>query len=700
MKQKKKLFTIISLFFINILLSQNTTSKDTTKTNELKVVVVNNKKKAIEQKADRTIYNFSDQAYLNNGSLMEGLKKISGLIISDVAGINYQGKQLEVYMDGRPTNMYSEELNSYLESLPANSIEKIEIITQPGAEFPATSGGAILNIITSKTTRKYLSATYSNGFSITNYDKLRNRFNNSILLNAKNNYFGWQIQLGQSFIEGYQKTKFNVLNKLLSENIFDKTNRFNFLKIGVKFDLKKDRLLINYDASSNVNSQNINAYGFGFTSNDKSKTKRFRNDIILVYQKRFTNKSKKIDFSFNLNKNDNNFNLNNHLDDSSILRNKSTQNFYQFKTDYSQELNFFDKSKFSIGLLADKLTFITKSSEIVDLDYFRETLAGYTELQSTYKDFDFIVGGRLEAYKIDGETNTTKLIPFNQVRFFPNASLKYNISPEVFINFNYNKKINLPNTSSLNPNNTNYQNQNITYFGNPNLNPSIFNNFEVKASALEYVFIGYSLSNNDNQVTNRLIETTDGVASVYENIPKVTIQNFNFGLPIPYMVFTKGINETLKMDFNPDEINFLNIYVEYQKHNIEGLNSKGLWSFNLMSQIILPKKINFTVNYNTSTTGGNYYYFLNRNPFEQQVDVNLSKKILSNNLSISVYANDIFNTNVQRLDAIGTNIVYQNKYDSRRFGFSINYKFPSKNKAVKEENILIENKKGESVIEK
>jgi hypothetical protein len=37
-----------------------------------------------------------------------------------------------------------------------NAIEKIEIITQPGAESPATSGGAILNIITNKNAKNYL----------------------------------------------------------------------------------------------------------------------------------------------------------------------------------------------------------------------------------------------------------------------------------------------------------------------------------------------------------------------------------------------------------------------------------------------------------------------------------------------------------------------------------------------------------------
>jgi outer membrane receptor for ferrienterochelin and colicin len=69
--------------------------------------------------------------------------------------------------------------------MPANAIEKIEIITQPGAEFPATSGGAILNIITNKNAKNYLSATYSNSTSFTSYNGVRWRMNNSILLSAK-----------------------------------------------------------------------------------------------------------------------------------------------------------------------------------------------------------------------------------------------------------------------------------------------------------------------------------------------------------------------------------------------------------------------------------------------------------------------------------------------------------------------------------
>lgn len=684
-------FTVVLLS--QLIIAQNETSKDTIKTAELKEVVVGSKKKSIDQRADRTIFDFSEQSHLNSGSLMEGLKKLPGLIVSDVAGMMYQGKQLEVFMDTRPLNIYSNELTSYLESLPANSIEKVEIITQPGAEFPATSGGAIINIITSKNAKKYLSATYSNGYSYTKYDQSRHRLNNSLLLNSKNKWFGWQIQAGQNYNEGYQRTNFRNENVVLSKNVSDRINRFYFFKTGLKFDFKKDRLLVNYDFSTSNNNALVDASGVGFQSSDKSNNELDRNDVAINYQKRFTDKSKKLDFRFNANSVKNDFELMNRTSGNSVLDNGFNQLFYQFKTDYSQDLSVLDKTKFSSGILADKLEFEALNLGITNLDYQRTTLSAYSEFQTSYNKFDFILGTRLESYSITGNTDSAKLIPFKQTRFFPNATLQYNIIPQVFVNANYNKKISLPNTSALNPNNTSYQNPNVSIFGNPNLEPTIFDNYEVKISAFEYFFVSYSRSDANNQVMNRIIADGSGAASISENIPQITIHNFNFGLPIPYMLFTKGLKETLKFDFNPDEINFLYLYVGHQKHILPDVESKGLWFFNAMSQIVLPSKIKFTANYNTSSTGGNYYYFENRVPFSHQFDVTFAKKFLDNNLSVSLYCNDIFNTNEQGFNALGTNLIYESKNDSRRIGLSLNYKIPTKNKLAKEEGIILNNDK-------
>jgi hypothetical protein len=697
---KKIILMNVFLFGFTLTLAAQESQK---KAEELKEVTITKTKKAIEQRADRTIFDFANQPSLSSGSVLEGLKKLPGLIASDIAGMMYQGKQLDVFMDGRPLNISSNELNGFLEGMPANAIEKIEIITQPGAEFPATSGGAILNIITNKNAKNFLSATYTNSTNVTNYDRLRWRVNNSILLNAKNKYFGWQLNMGQNYRESAIWTSMtkeeNNTTTLLSDTDADRTGRTNFIKSAVTFDLKKDRLLLNYDVNYNNNNSTTLANGPGFDTHDDSDTKVWRQDAVATYQKRFEDKTKKLDFKFNFNRNQNDFMMRTLGNSIPVLDNSSDQKLYNFKFDYSQPIAFSDEGKLSFGSLHEVLSFQTQNKGITNLDYQRKTTAGYFELQTKFKKLSFILGGRAEDYNITGKTNTADLIPFKQFRFFPNASAQYNFNKSVFFNMNYNKKITLPSTSELNPNNTNYQNPNIDYSGNPNLQPTIFNNYEVKLSAYDYAFIGYSLSSAKNRVVQRVNLNANLVANSNENVPEVKVHNFNIGMPIPYMLFTKGIAETMKMNVNPDEMNFLFVYAGYQYHQIPQIETKGFWVYNVMSQLVLPSKIKFVTNFSYITAKGNYYYFIANKPFNNSVDLSFSKKFLKDQLSVSINADDIFNTNRFAFNSYNTPLLLSNKMDTRRFGFSINYKIPTKNKLAKETPILLnKDKKEESGI--
>ena len=606
----KKLALFLTLISVSFLSAQEKLS-DTVK---LKEVEIKKERKAIEQKADRTIFDFATQSHLNSGTVLEGLKKLPGLIVSDVAGMMYQGKQLDVYLDARPLNISSNELTAFLEGMPANNIERVEVITQPGAEFPATSGGAIINIITSKNAKKYVSATYSSGANFTSYDKLRSRFNNSLLISAKNNYFGWQFNVGQSYRESALWSNVSKIdtspNSSLSDTDADRITRLYYAKSALTFDLKKDRLLINYDIFYNNNDAYTLANGLGFVSDDASQTQMVRQEAVATYQKRFENREKKLDFRFNFARNNSDFDLSNRIFNVNVLDNNSLQDYVNFKVDYSQPIKVLDEGKISVGTLIDNLSFETQSFGTTNLDYDRRTMAAYAEFQTTFKKFDFIVGTRAEDYSITGNTDTTDLIPFKQFRLFPNASLQYNFGSQIFFNVNYNKKISLPSTSSLNPNNTNYQNQNVVFSGNPQLQPTIYDNFEVKLSAFDYAFISYNMSSIHNQVVNRVLLNGNTVSNTSVNVPDLKIHNFNFGMPLPYMLFTKGLKETMKFDFNPDKINFLYIYTGYQLHEIPGLETKGFWTFNLMSQLVLPKEIKFITEFSTTTTGGNYYYFV------------------------------------------------------------------------------------------
>ena len=719
---KKLTAAVVALLFSQLYFAQEKSNPEL-KEKEIEGVVITKTKKAVEQKADRTIFDFSEQEYLNTGSAMEGIKKLPGLIATDVAGMMYQGKILDVYLNGRPLNISTNDLTSFLEGMPANSIEKIEVITQPGAEFPASSGGAIMNIITNKNANKYLTATYSSNYAFTNEDKFRSRTNNSLSLNARNKYFGWQLRVGQSYRESEMVS--NQDNLVFSNT--DRIARGTFAKAGVTFDLGNDKLLLNYDIYSNNNDNVTLSNGSfrlpsdlvnNFTALDAAKSNSLRQEAVITYQKRFDEKNKKLDFQAGYTRSDNDFYQDNIYNQSTVnglqsqgrlLDNNSVMQVSNFKIDFSQPIKILDEGKISFGGLYENQIFDTESKGITNLDYQRNTASTYLEFQAKLKKFDFVLGTRAENYDISGTTRLTdaggilqaqELIPFNKFKLFPNASIQYNIMNQVYLALNYNKKITLPSISALNPNNNTFTGPNSTITGNPYLQPTIFDNFEIKLSAFDYAFIGYNVSSIDNQVAQLLSREGDVIKNEQVNIPNMRIHNFNIGMPIPFMIFTTPLSEIMKVNFNPDKINFLYVYAGYVKHEIKEIDPKGMFILNLMAQIMLPAEIKMTANYNVLSKKAGFYYFESERPFNERFNLTFTKKFLNEKLTLSIYGNDLLNTQVTQLKSkplVGNSVFLYNKTDTRNFGFSINYKIPTKNKLAKEdENILKQNSPNEN----
>lgn len=695
----------VLLLFIQNFRAQETPKKESdTKEKQIEEVTITKTKKAVEQKADRTIFDFSEQEYLNSGNLMEGVKKLPGLVLSDMVGIMYQGKPLEVYMNGRPLNISSNELNAYLEGMPANSVERIEIITQPGAEFPATSGGAIMNIITSKSAKNYLTAVYSGGYRFSDYDKYRNRFSNSLSLNARNKWLGWQISFGQN----YRETMVSSVLDVLSTTHSDRTARTYYLNSAFTFDVGKDRLIINYDLNHNNNFNKITTNNFisGFTGTafDRSDTEVLRQEATATYQKKFDDKNKKLDFQFTYSNNNSDFTQDNLNLDQRVLDNSSDMNSYNFKGDYSQPIKILDEGKMSFGGLFEQQKYITKDASVTNLDYKRQTVSGYAEFQAKLKSFDFIVGSRAENYDISGTTldslyQAVPLNSFKKFKIFPNASLQYNFMPQVYFNLNYNKKISLPSTSLLNPNNNTFVGATVTSTGNPYLQPTIYDNFEAKISAFDYAFIGYNVSLVKDQIVQRASKEGNFIRNEQVQVHDLKTHSFSVGMPVPFMLFTTPFSEMMKFDFNPDKINFMYVYAGYQFQDMPDIKTRGFWAYNLMAQIILPKDTKLVANYNYVAPKGNYYYFEIKKPFSNSFDLTLSRKFMSERLNVSLNVYDTFNQNksaVQSASVNGVPVYIENKYDSRSFSINFNYKIPTKNKLAKVDQSLINNNNSDS----
>jgi iron complex outermembrane recepter protein len=113
----------------------------------LKEVTVTSKKPLIEVKADKTILNVEGSINAVGLDALELLRKSPGVLVDRDDNISLAGKNgVQIYIDGRPSPLTGKDLSEYLKSLNSNSIEAIEIITNPSARYDASGNAGIINI--------------------------------------------------------------------------------------------------------------------------------------------------------------------------------------------------------------------------------------------------------------------------------------------------------------------------------------------------------------------------------------------------------------------------------------------------------------------------------------------------------------------------------------------------------------------------
>ena len=98
---------------------------------------------------EKHIYNTSDDPSVQTGTASDALQNAPGVEVDAEGNITLRGSQsVEVWINDRPSNLSGESLRQYIKTLPANSIARIEVITNPSARYGGS--GPVVNIVTSK----------------------------------------------------------------------------------------------------------------------------------------------------------------------------------------------------------------------------------------------------------------------------------------------------------------------------------------------------------------------------------------------------------------------------------------------------------------------------------------------------------------------------------------------------------------------
>lgn len=184
-------------------------------TEKLAEVEVKAKKPLIERQMDKLVVNVSASPLAAGSNGNDILRRAPGVRIDKDGNITVNGKSVEIWIDGKPSYLSGQQLKAMLDGTDGNTIEKIEIISNPSAKYDASGQGGIINIKTKRNMMKGLNGTLSAAYGGMYFSDVR-RWLNMDMVSLNLNYRGEKTytfgQLTQVFaqndidLETYRKT--------------------------------------------------------------------------------------------------------------------------------------------------------------------------------------------------------------------------------------------------------------------------------------------------------------------------------------------------------------------------------------------------------------------------------------------------------------------------------------------------------------
>ena len=121
----------------------------------LEDVVVVEKRPLFSNEGEKTLYNVSEDQSVQTGTVSDALQNAPGVEVDVEGNVTLRGvSSVEVWINGQPSNLNEENLKTYLQQMPANALERIEVITNPSARYSSNSDGGIINIVTNAKIKK------------------------------------------------------------------------------------------------------------------------------------------------------------------------------------------------------------------------------------------------------------------------------------------------------------------------------------------------------------------------------------------------------------------------------------------------------------------------------------------------------------------------------------------------------------------
>jgi outer membrane receptor for ferrienterochelin and colicins len=643
---------------------------------QLSEVVVRAEKTTVEIKLDKKVFNVGNDLMVKGGTVSDVLSNIPSVSVDVEGNVSLRGNDnVKILIDGKPSNAIN--ITEALRIIPADAIDKVEVITNPSARYDAEGGGGILNIVLKKGKNQGLNGTFigtggipdNNGLSGTVNYKTKN-----ISLFTTQGY-SFRSNPGNMTNETtYLNTDNSIRNYIVEprdNKRYDKGYNGNF---GIELAIDKNTSwtnTINYRKSNGDHTDYVlqnyytGAHAFDYTINRINQEDNYSNN--LEYTTNFTKNFKKQGHKFSIDgsvsSNDDNttavvtatrassnpFSIDNTI-------NNQKQNRVLVQSDYVLPLG--KGSQFEAGYRGNfsKLStdYQVKNDGVINpnftnvLDYIEKVNAFYTQYGFKQNKVSVLLGMRYEDSNI--EINQLATNSFNTKKygnFFPSAFFTYEISDKSSASISYSKRIERPRGRMINPFSNLSSNINI-FVGNPDLNPSM-------TDALDFGYIKrwskltlstslyYNKTTDVFQMARResgnFINGTPVIITSPINVATEFRTGFEFTLNYsPYKWWKLNSNfNFFQSDTKGDFVytNFNNVVVT---QNFDKTSTS--WFSRLSSKVTFPGKIDWQTN---------LMYMGPQNNAQGRVlgnfsaNLAFSKDVLKDKATIALNINDVFN---------------------------------------------------------
>lgn len=653
---------------------------------ELDVVKITATIPLMELDVDKRVFDVGKSQVAEGGTAIEVLENVPGVNVDIDGNVQVRNAPPQIYIDGRPTTLT-------LDQIPASSIDKVEVMTNPSAKFDASGGGAgIINIILKKNRKTGYNGSVRAGMDSNlgyfvggDINVRQNKLNFSLSLNHRAHR---GRTMSDVLRENYREN--DTLDNIMTQDDINKRKGGGFFgRFGVdylptnktSFSLGLDlwRGAFRTTSVSDINTDSVYLESpelYYYERLNTTKRDMLNYGINFGYKQLFNREGEELTFDASFNQGNFNSNslytsnyhltdVNSPLDYVALQKILGEGNYHNavFQTDYVVPLPIF---KIETGLRAqlrgrtnennnyrhlggDYVLLPNPASNYLNSD---NVYAAYFILSHRYGKFGYKAGLRAESSDYKGELTVTgeEFKVQYPISLFPSVFLSYKLTDNQDLQLNYSRRVNRPTFFQIVPFVDSVDVFNMSK-GNAGLKPEFTDNIELqylnsftrKHTLLASVYYKYT-SNlitryiekaDDGSLINTYINANSSYSTGFELISTNSIQNW-LDMTTSVNVYNAKINSSAYQSWATDAR-----WAWYAKMNLMfklplqfSIQVSGMYQSKSSLPIVENQRMWGPSPIQSSSQGYLSDYWA--------LDVSIKKMFLDRKLSVNLSVSDIF----------------------------------------------------------